>query len=147
MRWASIISKIMEGDRASATSLEVFNAATQGGAKALRRNDIGRLAKGAKADIVIIDVKNFRYAPVGDPVKSLVNAGTCDDVDTVIVNGEKLVEGGKIIGVDEEAILRETDRIAREEWENPERSRAARARFDVVHRSKSEMKPWDPSLE
>ncbi len=49
-----------------------------------------KLAAGALADILIIDFSgrnSLRYGPVRDPIKSLVECGVGDDIDTVIVNG------------------------------------------------------------
>ena len=51
----------------------------------------GGLAPGALADIIIIDLSGrntLRYGPVRDPVKSVVECGVGDDVDTVIVDGK-----------------------------------------------------------
>jgi len=141
MRWASIIGKIVERDRSSATSAEVYTAATLNASKALGRSDLGRLARGAKADIVIIDPDNFRYAPVADPVKSLVNAGTCDDVETVIIGGRRIVEDGHIVGVDERAVRREASRVARDVWEKvTERDWANRGIHEIGPLS---FRPWD----
>ncbi|MGH7318956.1 MAG: chlorohydrolase family protein, partial [Candidatus Rokuibacteriota bacterium] len=56
MRTASYFGKVMSADLGAATAAEVFAAATLGGARALGRDDLGRLAPGAKADLVIIDM-------------------------------------------------------------------------------------------
>ena len=48
MRWASIICKIEDANHEAAPATAVFNAATLGGADALRRPDLGRLQPGAK---------------------------------------------------------------------------------------------------
>ena len=47
MRWASLLCKVVEHDFTVATAAEVFDAATLAGARALRRDDIGRLAPGS----------------------------------------------------------------------------------------------------
>src|SRR5262249_60813676 len=85
MRWASNLCKIVETDFPLGTAADVFTAATLGGARALRRDDLGRLAPEAKADIVLIDMRSFRMGPYRDPIKALVQCGTSDDVDRVIV--------------------------------------------------------------
>jgi imidazolonepropionase len=40
---------------------EAIWAATAGGARALRRNDIGRIAVGAKADLAVVDAPSYRH--------------------------------------------------------------------------------------
>ena len=116
MRWASNLCKIAERDFTQASAAEVFTAATLGGARALRRDDLGRLAPGAKADIALISMRSFRMGPDRDPIKALVQCGTADDVDTVIVDGATLVEGGRVLGLDEDALLREAQAEAERLW-------------------------------
>jgi 5-methylthioadenosine/S-adenosylhomocysteine deaminase len=105
MRWASNLCKIVERDFTVATAADVFSAVTLGGARALRRDDLGRLAPGAKADLVLIDMRSFRMGPYRDPIKALVQCGTADDVDRVIVDGKTVVEDGHVVGLDEVALL------------------------------------------
>jgi cytosine/adenosine deaminase-related metal-dependent hydrolase len=100
----------------AATAAEVFTAATVGAARSLGRDDLGRIAPGARADIVLIDLTGrgtLRMGPVRDPVKSLVECGVGDDVDTVIVAGKTRMGGGRIPGVDLNA-LRERAQAAGE---------------------------------
>jgi cytosine/adenosine deaminase-related metal-dependent hydrolase len=57
-------------------------------------NDLGRIAPRAKADVVIIDLRTTRYGPVRDPINALVEYGSGADVETVMVDGEIVVERG-----------------------------------------------------
>ncbi len=116
MRWAGLLCKVVEHDFTVATSAEVFTAATLGGAKALARDDLGRLAPGAKADVVIVDMRKIRIGPYRDPIKALVQCGTSDDVERVIVDGRTVVEGGHVPGVDEAELLADAQREADRLW-------------------------------
>jgi 5-methylthioadenosine/S-adenosylhomocysteine deaminase len=103
MRNASYFGKVAGHNLKAATAAQVFEAATLGGARSVGRADIGRLAPGAKADIVIIDLTGgdtLRFGPVRDPIKSLIDCGIGDDVHTVIVDGVVRMENGRIPGVD-----------------------------------------------
>jgi 5-methylthioadenosine/S-adenosylhomocysteine deaminase len=106
MRAAALLSKLTDGDATSGLAREVFDAATLGGARALQRQDIGRLAPGAKADIVLIDLEQTHVAPVAanDPIKALVYCARGNDVHTVIVDGTTRVAGGVLLGVDLERL-------------------------------------------
>ena len=55
MRFGALVNKVVEGSRGAGTVRDFYNAATIGGAKALRRDDLGRLASGCTADISIFD--------------------------------------------------------------------------------------------
>jgi 5-methylthioadenosine/S-adenosylhomocysteine deaminase len=103
MRTASYMGKVTSHSYFAASAGEVFEAATLGGAKSVGRDDLGRLAAGALADIIIIDLSGrntLRYGPVRDPVRSVVECGIGDDVDTVIVDGKLCMENGIIPGID-----------------------------------------------
>jgi cytosine/adenosine deaminase-related metal-dependent hydrolase len=84
---------------------DVFDAATLGGATALGRDDLGRLAPGAKADLLVINLQQIHYGAVHDPIKSLVECGSGQDVETVFVDGQALLEGGQPTRLDESALL------------------------------------------
>jgi imidazolonepropionase len=57
------------------TPAEAVVAATAGGARALRRDDVGRIADGARADLVVLDAPNHRYLAYrpGVPLSGLLH--------------------------------------------------------------------------
>ena len=85
----------------AATAADAFDAATLGGARFLGREDLGRLAPGAKADVVLVRTDTATFAPTLDPIRSLVYYASLRDVDTVYVDGRKVLEDGRVPGVDE----------------------------------------------
>ncbi len=105
MRMANIMAKLADESPDAITSMDVFNAATIGGADALRRPDLGRLFPGAKADIQVVDLNRFGAVPLRDPVQDIVLCATAQDVRHVIVDGKVVVRDGRIPGLDEEALL------------------------------------------
>jgi cytosine/adenosine deaminase-related metal-dependent hydrolase len=104
MRLAWFIGKQTNQTANRPTCLEVFTAATIGSADALHRDDLGRLTEGAKADIVCIDMSGYHFGPVLEPIRSLITCGTGQDVDTIFVDGKMVVEGRKVLNVDEDAL-------------------------------------------
>jgi cytosine/adenosine deaminase-related metal-dependent hydrolase len=134
MRWASMLSKVVDFDRTSASSADVFNAVTINASKALNRTDIGRLEAGAKSDIVIMDLQTIRIAPVYDPIKSLVNAATSDNVEKVYCDGKLLVDDGKVIGLDEAKLISNVQKIANKEWKKV-------SQWDYARRELNEFAP------
>jgi hypothetical protein len=81
---------------------EIFNAATIGGARALGRDNIGRLAVGCKADIVIVDCAHPAMRPCHDPLRSLVYSASDRAVAHVFVDGEQVVRDQKVLTIDYE---------------------------------------------
>jgi cytosine/adenosine deaminase-related metal-dependent hydrolase len=111
MRHAAILGKVAERDPLAVTARDVFNAATLAGAKALGRDDLGRLASGAKADILIVDLTQLHMGLIDDPIKTLIYMGSQRDIETVIVDGKVVVEGGRVPGVDEEELAKQANEI------------------------------------
>ena len=116
MRQASLMCRFADGSFRVGKPRDVFDAATLGGARALRRDDLGRLASGAKADVVIVDLQGMHYGAVRDPIKSLVECGSASDIDTIVVNGRTLVEGRKSLVVDEVALLEKIQASGERAW-------------------------------
>lgn len=80
---------------------EVLEFATIGGARAVGMEKyIGSIAPGKRADIIITSCKSTRMSPVNDPIAALVLYANASDVDTVMVDGKIVKQGGKLIGLD-----------------------------------------------
>ncbi|MBT5414065.1 MAG: amidohydrolase family protein [Rhodospirillaceae bacterium] len=100
MRTAMILARAAAQNMRTVTTGEMFHAATVGGAEILRRDDIGRLAPGAKADLVLVDLDEPLMQPVRDPLRSLIYTAADRAIRDVYVGGEKMVENGRSIRLD-----------------------------------------------
>lgn len=116
MRWAAVLSKIVERNTESTRAADVFNAATLGGARALGREDLGRLCAGAKADMVIFSADSTNMVPLRDPVKNIVYNAEMEDVETVIINGQVVVENGCVKGADQHELNRKMQKAGEKLW-------------------------------
>lgn len=105
MRVGALACKLIARNHEVGTSLDFFNAATLGGAKAFGRDDIGRLAPGAKADIVVLDFDNIQIGPVYDPIRSLVHLASPYLIEQVVCDGRFLMKDGVLQGYDERAVV------------------------------------------
>jgi len=118
MRYASLCSRVAEKSFIAGHPRDVFNAVTLGGAKLVGRDDLGRLQKGAKADIAIINLKDIAFGAVRDPIKAVVETAVSRDVRTVIVDGEILVDNGKYLRLNEEELLDKVQAKGEEVWKS-----------------------------
>lgn len=105
MRLAAYTARLAAGDVRAGTTAAVFDAATLGGARALLREDIGRIAVGCCADVVLVDLAHPLMAPGNDPLRSLVFHAAERAVRDVFVAGEQVVRDGRVLTVDEAAAL------------------------------------------
>ncbi|WP_170979372.1 amidohydrolase family protein [Roseomonas sp. HF4] len=95
MRLAVILARGVARDVAAADTGSVFHAATAGGADALGRPDLGRLAKGAAADVVLVDLAHPLMSPPRDPLRALLFHAADRAVKRVIVGGETVFADGR----------------------------------------------------
>lgn len=107
IRMGSYISRVLEGSPQDCTFADYFRAATLGGAQALNRNDLGRLAPGAKADMIIIDMSSFHLGVQDDPIRTFMLSGSGRDVRTSIINGKVVMQDHQIPGIDLDALQQE----------------------------------------
>lgn len=100
MRHALINSRVVTGDPYDLRTHHIFDAATVGGARILGRDDIGRLAPGAKADLFLADVTHPAMRPVRDPLRSMIYVAAERAVRDVFVDGRQVVQDGRCLAFD-----------------------------------------------
>lgn len=90
------------------TASEVLHAATLAGARSALIDDItGSIEVGKRADLIILDMDNINFTPRNDIRNHLVYCENGSSVQTVIVNGDIVVDQGKLTTIDEQEVLAE----------------------------------------
>jgi cytosine/adenosine deaminase-related metal-dependent hydrolase len=100
------------GGPAAMTVREALRLATRGGAAVLRREDIGSLEPGRRADVAVWRTDRLELAGAADPVAGLVLSAP-HRVDRLLVGGEEIVRDGHLVRADEDDIAREQRLVAR----------------------------------
>jgi cytosine/adenosine deaminase-related metal-dependent hydrolase len=95
---------------------EALRVATRGGAEVLRRDDLGSLEPGKRADVAIWPTGRLEQGGAADPVANLVLAAPFP-VDRLLVGGEDVVRGGALLRGDEQEIAREHRKQAARLWQ------------------------------
>ena len=89
---------------------QVVEWATRGGARALGRDEIGRLVPGAKADVVLIKNDHSPVSfPVLHPYGHVAFQAQRGDVHTVVVDGRVVKHEGRLVGCDLDALRRRAE--------------------------------------
>ena len=104
MRWAAVVGKIMVRQTEKATAADVFNAATLNAANMLGRDDLGRIAPGAKADLLFWDATSMFMVPLRDPIKNIVYSATPADLADVMIDGQWVMRDRELLTVDEATV-------------------------------------------
>jgi guanine deaminase len=88
---------------------EALYAATEGGAKALGLDKVGRIEKGWKADLVFIDLHALHYVPLNDLAQQIVFGEDGTGVEHVMAGGRFIVRDRKVLNVDIARLKAEAD--------------------------------------
>ena len=108
LKTTALLHKVGTLDAMALLPEDVLWMACRGGAAAFGQPDlIGALEVGRKADLVLVDLNTPHTMPVHRVPSALVYNATGGDVDTVIVDGQILMQNKRILCVDEEALLAE----------------------------------------
>ena len=113
IKLAALIHKVDRMDPLAVTAAEAIQMGTENGARAIGLKDAGRIEKGMKADLVMLDMNSPAWTPCFNPASLLVYSGNSSAVDTVIVDGKILMENHELKTLDEEKVLAEAANCAR----------------------------------
>ncbi len=115
MRAVELDERLATHERGHWSAAELLQAATVDGQASLGYDDAGRIAVGARADLVTLDTAGVRTAGTGGDEHTAVFAATAADVVRVIADGRVVFERG-----DEVTVGRELDDAIRAVWEQSE---------------------------
>jgi cytosine/adenosine deaminase-related metal-dependent hydrolase len=105
VKQALLVARGRQGPEAM-TAREALRLGTRGGASVLRRDDIGSLEPGKRADIAVWALDGLELAGADDPVAGLVLSAP-HRVDRLFVAGEEIVRDGQLVRADEAEIARQ----------------------------------------
>lgn len=115
--WAEInfLSKLhhlTQPDLSSLPGKVLIDAATRWGARAVgKEKELGSLEPGKQADFILIDTLKAHLRPITDVYAHLVHSVRADDVDSVYVAGQALMEKRKLKTIDEPAAIQAADAL------------------------------------
>lgn len=113
LKTTALLQKVHLKDAAAMPASKVLELATLGGAKAImREGDLGAVAPGMKADLVIYNPYHGRSIPVHDPISAIVYSSSQENIESVMVDGVFVMEQRKMTMVDEEKVLYQTQKVA-----------------------------------
>ncbi|MBI5546955.1 MAG: 8-oxoguanine deaminase [Deltaproteobacteria bacterium] len=92
---------------------KALRIATRGGARVLGRDDIGQLAPGFAADVVLFRLDDLGLAgAMHDPVAALCFTTGIHRAETVLVNGKVVVRDQKLVQVDAQELFHKSNSLA-----------------------------------
>jgi cytosine/adenosine deaminase-related metal-dependent hydrolase len=110
VKQALLVARARGGPKAL-TARDALRLGTRGSAAVLRRDDIGQLTPGKRADFAVWRTDGLELGGAADPVAGLVFAGP-HRVDRLYVGGEEVVRDGRLVRAEEDEIAREHRRQA-----------------------------------
>jgi 5-methylthioadenosine/S-adenosylhomocysteine deaminase len=111
MDTAALLAKLASSDPTAAPAAAVLEMATLGGARALGMEDrLGSLEPGKRADLIVVSLDAPRLHPLYEPVSHLVYAAKGADVRHSVIEGRVVMRDGKLLTLDEAAVIAEAER-------------------------------------
>src|SRR5258706_478653 len=108
MRLAALLQKHTLGDARALPVGAALALATSEGARAIdQAAQLGRLAPGYLADLILLRADGAHMQPVHNLAAALVYSARAGDVDTLVVDGRVLMQGRRLRTLDKATILRE----------------------------------------
>ena len=107
MKFAALIHKVSTPDYTQwPRAAEILRAATINGARSAALGDkTGSLEAGKKADLLVLDLRKPNFAPLNDINMHLVYCENGSSIETVMVEGETVVQDGRVLSCDEAEIM------------------------------------------
>jgi cytosine/adenosine deaminase-related metal-dependent hydrolase len=107
-KMASLIHRVTDPDYSKwPEPKEVLDCLLRGGARGMRHSEIGSLAAGKQADLILLDLDHPAFTPLNDIHRQLVYCANGSAVALTMVAGCVVAEQGKVTSVDEAAVRAE----------------------------------------
>lgn len=114
MKMAAYLQKVKTKNPTSITAYEILKMATIEGAKVLGLEDeIGTLEVGKKADMIFIKTDKIHLCPENDVCANIAYSANGADVDTVMIDGNLIMQNRKMININEKEVMKEVKKIAK----------------------------------
>lgn len=111
-RQAMLLQRVRYGSGAL-TAKQTFRIATENGAKLLGYGKVGRLEEGFAADMAVWNMDKLEYAGAqSDPLAALLFSGYDHGTAYTIVDGNVVVDEGRLAGFDERELTEKANAIA-----------------------------------
>lgn len=101
MKLTALLQKVNTMNAKTLPAQATFNMATENGARAVGINT-GSIKEGKLADIVLVNMNVPHMIPVRNPLSNIIYSALGSDVDTVICDGQLLLEDKKLLTINEE---------------------------------------------
>lgn len=112
MRLLALSQKGVTKDALSCTADEVLRMATENGAAAIGREDLGKVEAGKTADLILIDENQPNLRPLYNIKSALVYAATGAEVSDVLIGGKFVMRNRELTTIDEERVMYEAEKVA-----------------------------------
>ncbi|MDE1462019.1 amidohydrolase family protein [Spartinivicinus poritis] len=108
MRAAHLGHNEAHNDNTTCPPTTALLTGTRYGAMALGWADrLGSIEVGKQADLVLVDIDDWRYQKGNHPLRTFLVAGSSKDVATVIVAGQVVVKDGQCVNLNEQTMLQD----------------------------------------
>jgi len=110
MKMFCLLAAVSDPEPGAPLAHEVLRHATLGNARtAGLQGRLGAIKPGYDADLVFIDLKDTAYLPYNSAARQLVYTETGRGVESVMINGRRVMKNGQVTTIDERALRDEVE--------------------------------------
>ena len=114
MKTAAYLQKVNTMDPTAVKAYDILKMATIEGAKVLGLDDeIGTIEVGKKADMIFIKMDKLHLCPDNDICTNIVYSANGADVDSVMIDGNLIMQGRKMLNINEKVAMKQIKKIAK----------------------------------
>ena len=113
IKLAALLAKGQHLDPTVLSAYDVLKMATVNGARAQGRLDVGQVAEGMRADLILLDLDHPTTRPSYDPLGAVAYSATGRSVTLTRVQGRILYENGAFTTIDLEQAYQEAEGYAK----------------------------------
>jgi len=116
MRLSLLLERVRRGDSQRPTPSETWAWASCNGYKSIGMDDAGSIAAGNRADLIMVNTRKAHLIPTIRIASAFIHQGQASDVEAVMVDGHWIMKDGRILTLDEDALLEKAERLGRIAW-------------------------------
>ena len=112
MKLFTSLAAVSEPEPGPPTAADAMRYATLGGARAMGLDgEIGAIRPGMKADLVLLDLHSTSFTPLNSAARQMVFTESGSAVDTVMIDGQVVMEARRLTTIDEDALREAVDKV------------------------------------
>jgi cytosine/adenosine deaminase-related metal-dependent hydrolase len=117
MRLSLLLERVRRGDSQEPMPRDAWIWGARNGYRSVGIEDGGSIAPGNRADLTIINTRKAHLIPTTRIASAFIHQGQASDIESVMVDGRWIMKDGRVLTLNEDALLEQAERLGRIAWQ------------------------------